>query len=95
MLASLPLFGVAAAAGAGEGMKTAPGRKDDKYRVVIQVSDDDPKTWNLALNNARNVQKDLGKENVEIEIVAYGPGLAMLKMESVVGNKVAELRKSG
>ena len=55
-----------------------------KQRVVFQVSDGDPAKWNLALNNARNVQSDLGKNNVEIEIVAYGPGLAMLKAESPV-----------
>ncbi len=48
---------------------------DAKHKVVFQVSDNDPAKWNLALNNAQNVQRDLGKENVEIEIVAYGPGL--------------------
>jgi len=41
-----------------------------KHRVVFQVSDNDPVRWNLALNNARNVQTDLGKDEVEIEIVA-------------------------
>ncbi len=41
-----------------------------KDRVVFQVSDNDPAKWNLALNNARNVQQDLGKDNVQIEIVA-------------------------
>lgn len=59
-----------------------------KYRVVFQVSDNDPAKWNLALNNAKNVQIDLGKENVEIEIVAYGPGLNMLKAESAVADRV-------
>jgi intracellular sulfur oxidation DsrE/DsrF family protein len=55
-----------------------------KQRVVIQVSDNDPAKWSLALNNAKNVQQDLGKDNVQIEIVAYGPGLGMLKAESKV-----------
>lgn len=59
------------------------------YRVVFQVSDNDPAKWNLALNNARNVQQDLGKENVQIEIVAYGPGLGMLKAESPVAGGLA------
>jgi intracellular sulfur oxidation DsrE/DsrF family protein len=62
----------------------------EKYKVVFQVSDNDPAKWNLALNNARNVQADLGKDNVEIEIVAYGPGLAMLKMESPVSARLAQ-----
>src|SRR4051812_46123656 len=30
-----------------------------KNRVVVQVSDADPAKWNLALNNVRNLQKDL------------------------------------
>lgn len=68
-------------------VKSAP-RPDAKYRVVFQVSDNDPAKWNLALNNAKNVQNDLGKENVEIEIVAYGPGLNMLKAESAVAGRV-------
>jgi intracellular sulfur oxidation DsrE/DsrF family protein len=60
-----------------------------KYRVVFQVSDSDPAKWNLALSNARNVQQDLGKDNVQIEIVAYGPGLAMLRAESPVAGGLA------
>jgi uncharacterized protein len=60
-----------------------------KHRIVFQVSDNDPAKWNLALNNARNVQQDLGKDNVQIEIVAYGPGLAMLKAESKVADRLA------
>jgi intracellular sulfur oxidation DsrE/DsrF family protein len=60
-----------------------------KQRVIFQVSDNDPAKWNLALNNAQNVQADLGKDNVQIEIVAYGPGLAMLKAESPVAARLA------
>ncbi len=51
-----------------------------RNRVVIQVSDADPAKWNLALNNANNIQTDLGAANVDIEIVAYGPGIGMLKI---------------
>ena len=60
-----------------------------KQRVVIQVSDADPAKWGLALNNAHNVQEDLGKDKVQIEIVAYGPGLAMLAAESKVSGGLA------
>ena len=65
------------------------GNAQQKQRVVFQVSDNDPAKWNLALNNARNVQQDLGKDKVQIEIVAYGPGLAMLKAESKVADRLA------
>lgn len=64
-------------------------------RVVIQVSDNDPAKWNLALNNARNLQADLGAKNVEMEIVAYGPGIGMLKGDSVVGNRIGEAVGNG
>jgi uncharacterized protein len=75
---------------------TAPGASmAKKGRLVIQVSDADPAKWNLALNNASNVQKDLGAANVEVEIVAYGPGIGMLKAESVAGNRVNEAVASG
>lgn len=56
--------------------------------VVFQVSDATPGKWNLALNNAKNVQDALGKDNVDVEIVAYGPGIDMLKLESEVGDRV-------
>jgi intracellular sulfur oxidation DsrE/DsrF family protein len=66
-----------------------------KHRVVFQVSDNDPAKWNLALNNARNVQEDLGRDNVQIEIVAYGPGLAMLKAESAAVPRLAGALDNG
>ena len=40
--------------------------KSDKQRVVFQVSDADAKKWNLALNNAKNVQTDIGKEKMDL-----------------------------
>ena len=66
-----------------------------KQKVIIQVSDNDPKKWNLALNNAQNVQQDLGKGAVDIELVAYGPGLDMLKLESESGGRVKQALADG
>lgn len=66
-----------------------------RQKAVFQVSDSDPQKWNLALNNAKNVQQDLGKDAVELEIVVYGPGIGMLKSDSVVGNRVADALKDG
>ncbi|MGB9094647.1 MAG: DsrE family protein [Gallionella sp.] len=66
-----------------------------KDRLVIQVSDADAGKWNLALNNAKNVQQAFGAKKVAIEIVAFGPGIGMLKMDSVVGNRVADAKKDG
>ncbi|MFM9979350.1 MAG: hypothetical protein ACKVP9_00430 [Burkholderiales bacterium] len=71
--------------------QTAPG----KARLVIQMSDADPAKWKLALNNARNVQQDLGAANVEVEIVAYGPGIGMLKADSEAEPGVTQARTDG
>lgn len=65
------------------------------HKVVFQVSDGDPKKWNLTLINAKNVQAELGKSNVAIEIVAYGPAIDMLRIESEAGPRVDEAIQSG
>lgn len=67
LLSTLVTVGVANAARHGE-----------LHRVVIQVSSSDDQTQNMALNNAVNLQKYYGMDNVAIEIVAYGPGLSLL-----------------
>lgn len=63
-------------------------QKSERHKLVIQVSENDPAVWNLALNNAENVQEALGKDKVDIEIVAYGPGLNMLKDDSKVAARL-------
>ncbi|MDP2818128.1 MAG: DsrE family protein [Polaromonas sp.] len=65
-----------------------------RHKLVIQVSDNDPAKWNLALNNAKNVQDDVGAANVDIAIVVYGPGIGMLKLESPSGARVADAMKA-
>lgn len=66
-----------------------------KSKVVFQVSEGDPAKWGLALNNARNVQVDLGESAVEMEIVAYGPGIGMLEEGSPVAQRIAAALGSG
>jgi intracellular sulfur oxidation DsrE/DsrF family protein len=66
-----------------------------RSRVVIQVSDGETAKWNLALNNAHNLQAELGAANIDIEIVAYGPGIGMLKLDSPVANAVGEAGAAG
>ncbi|MBN9564391.1 MAG: DsrE family protein [Alphaproteobacteria bacterium] len=64
------------------------------HRVVIQVSENDPKVMNLALNNAENLTKfyEQQGETVQIEIVAYGPGLNMVRSDtSPVKERLASL----
>ncbi|MHB1592192.1 MAG: DsrE family protein [Sulfuricella sp.] len=72
-----------------------PQATAEKQKVVFQVSTDDPKTWNLTLNNVKNVQQNLGAQNVDIEIVAYGPGIGMLKFNSAVASRIDEATGDG
>ena len=85
-------LGAASLALAAPARAAEPAAKDKgpMYQVVLQVSDADPAKWNLALNNARNIQQDLGRDRVRIEIVAYGPGLGMLRAESKVADRLAQ-----
>ena len=78
---------------------TAPAQSVDvaarKNKVVFQVSDNDPGKWALALNNARNVQLDLGEDTVDMEVVVYGPGIAMLKGGSPMAQRITAALKTG
>jgi len=65
-----------------------------KDKVVFQVSDADPAKWNLALNNAKNVQQMIGADKVDAEIVVYGPGIGMLKLDSSVAGRIEEAKKA-
>jgi intracellular sulfur oxidation DsrE/DsrF family protein len=71
------------------------GETAAKEKLVIQVSDGDAGKWNLALNNAKNVLNAYGADKVDVEIVTYGPGIGMLKMDSVIANRIDESKKSG
>lgn len=84
-----------ASAGAGAVDASASQAGQEKQKVVFQVSAGDPKIWNLTLNNAKNVQQELGAKNVDIEIVAYGPGIGMLKFDSAVANRIDEAVAEG
>jgi intracellular sulfur oxidation DsrE/DsrF family protein len=66
------------------------------HRVAIQVNQNDPQVMNLALNNVTNVIEyyRAKKEDVEIDVVAYGPGLHMLRADtSPVQDRLKRLKE--
>ena len=66
------------------------------HRVSIQVDQNDPQVMNLALNNATNIiEYYCGKnENVDVDIVTYGPGLHMLRDDtSPVKDRIKRLKE--
>ena len=92
LFAALALLGVGSAAAADIGARPPEAGKQG---VVIQVSDDDPKTWNQALNVIRNIQSAYGKDKVEVELVAFGHGIGILKADSTLANRIDETVASG
>ncbi|WFU80907.1 DsrE family protein [Bradyrhizobium sp. CIAT3101] len=58
--------------------------KPASHRLMIQVNQNDPAVMNLALNNATNVLDYYRKkgEEADVEIVAFGPGLHMLRKDT-------------
>jgi hypothetical protein len=70
------------------------GADNGQMKVVIQVSDSDPATWSLALNNVKNFQAATNGQ-AKIEVVAYGPGIGMLTADSELANRVTEAVDSG
>ena len=51
------------------------------HRIVFQVDQNDPAVMNLTLNNVSNILEYYHSkgEQAEVEVVAYGPGLIMLR----------------
>ncbi len=65
------------------------------HKIVMQVDDNDPAKFNLALNNVENVLQYYaanGGDNVLIDVVAYGPGLNMyVKAKTPVGERIGAI----
>ncbi len=68
------------------------------HRVAIQVDQNDPAVMNMVLNNATNVIEyyRAKNEDVDVEIVAYGPGMHMLRADtSPVQDRIKKLKEMG
>ena len=61
-------------------------------KIVVQVSDGNPVTWNQALNVVGNL-RDVYGAGTEIELVAFGQGIHMLKFDAPVSSRVIEAQK--
>ena len=62
-------------------------------KIVVQVSDGNPVTWNQALNVVANLREVYGAAS-EIELVAFGQGINMLKFDAPVSSRVVEAQKN-
>jgi intracellular sulfur oxidation DsrE/DsrF family protein len=72
-----------------QGKQASPGKPSKaaatiEHKVAIQVNQNDKAVMELALNNAKNIAEYFKAKNqdVKIELVAYGPGLHMLRSDT-------------
>lgn len=94
LLAAVLLACAAAAGGtahAAEAVAATPVRE----QAIFAVSDADPAKWNLTLGNIANALDAIGADKADIELVVYGPGIAMLKKDSAVAERVAAVLGRG
>ena len=66
-----------------------------EHKFVLQISDMDPFKQTLVLNVANNILKAYGTDQVDIEIVAFGPGLRLLFEENANADRIDGLTQSG
>ncbi|MEZ5542891.1 MAG: hypothetical protein R3F42_12740 [Pseudomonadota bacterium] len=66
-----------------------------EHKVVLQISDDDPSKQTLILNVAGNLLKAYGTDKVDIEIVAFGPGVRLMFAENVNKDRIGGLSADG
>ena len=91
------LLAVAAALAAGALLRRARpcGRNAKTHRIAFQVDQNDPAVMNLVLNNVSNLMEYYhGKgEQVQIEVVAYGPGLQHAARGQIAGEGPLEAHR--
>ncbi|MHB1214995.1 MAG: DsrE family protein [Thiobacillus sp.] len=73
----------------------AADQSGPEYKYVLHVDDMDPSKQELALNNAQNLLNAYAPGDVEVEIVAYGPGLRLLFADNVNAQRISDLSLSG
>lgn len=82
---------LAAAAGVQAAGTSAP------VHVAIQVDESDPVKMTMALNNVKNIHRYYAEqgEEVDIEVVTFGPGVTMLRKDlSPVGAQIAHMSET-
>ena len=93
----LPMASAALAQGAkaAQVLKQHNSSPAKLHRLLIHVDQNDPAVMNLALNNATNVIEYYRAkgEDVDVDIVTYGPGLHMLRADtSPVQDRIKQLK---
>jgi len=77
---------------------TGTARADQAFaekKVVLQISDAIPEKQILVLNVANNLLNHYGQDKVDVEIVAFGPGLKLLFADNANKARIKSLAAAG
>jgi intracellular sulfur oxidation DsrE/DsrF family protein len=66
-----------------------------EHRIVLQLSDNDPKKQALVISVAYNLLKFYDPDKVAIEVVAFGPGIDLLRTDNANRKRVESLVAQG
>src|SRR6478736_6931633 len=66
-----------------------------EHKIVLQLSDNDPRKQGLVLSVANNLMKFYDPDKVAVEIVAFGPGIELLKPDNPNRKMVESLVAQG
>jgi intracellular sulfur oxidation DsrE/DsrF family protein len=66
-----------------------------EHKIVLQLSDNDPRKQALVISVANNLLKFYDPDKVAVEVVAFGPGIDLLRSESLSRKQVESLIAQG
>lgn len=66
-----------------------------EHKIVLQLSDNDPKRQALVISVAYNLLKFYDPDKVAIEVVAFGPGIDLLRTDNANRKLVESLTAQG
>ena len=72
-----------------------PDKPFAEHRIVLQLSDNDPRKQSLVISVANNLLKLYGPDKSAIEVVAFGPGIDMLRPDNANRARVESLVAQG
>lgn len=96
MLACAVFVALAATASPARAQQTPPQDKPfAEHKVVLQLSDNDPKRERLVISVAYNLLKLYDPDKVAIEVVTFGPGIDLLRPKNENRKLVESLMAQG
>ena len=72
-----------------------PDKPFAEHRVVLQLSDNDPRKQGLVISVAYNLLKFYDPDKVAIEVVSFGPGIDLLRPDNTSRKLVESLVAQG